>query len=130
MFSNDHQNSTYIIYECEYQNGVEKVILWLYNMYEKISSWGGSSYESCKNFSRRTPRPQKSILRILRSKNWFQRYMMSIKNISDGVVVLMNHVRTSREELLHPKNSIFRILRTKKWLQGYMMWIKIFLMVW
>ena len=37
MFSNDHQNSTYIIYEREYQNGVEKVILWLCNMYEKFS---------------------------------------------------------------------------------------------
>ena len=47
--------------------------------------------------------PKKSILRILRNKNWFQRYMMSIKNISDGVVVPMNLVRTPREELLGRK---------------------------
>ena len=43
MFSNDHQNSTYIFYEFVYQKDVEKVTLWLYTKIEKISSWGGSS---------------------------------------------------------------------------------------
>ena len=36
MFSNDHQNSTYIFYEFVYQKDVEKVTLWLYTKIEKF----------------------------------------------------------------------------------------------
>ena len=83
-----------------------QVTLGEYDVNEKYFRCGGSSHETRKNSSWRTPRPKNLILCFFETQKVILGVSDVNKNIFDSVVVLMNHVRTPREDLLDPKSDL------------------------